>query len=157
MARTKPGGQPTAVLIHPDDSDIKFTVRKPTRQQWHERRAIRAQRQVPTTIPDPADPEKQLHEADGKLAVVFRDTTSFEDLISDLRLIVTKVEGVGLSFDDALPELLEEWLDVTINPPIVNPDGSKTSRMDAATWIWREVAKKETFDADPLAKGSVPQ
>lgn len=154
MSRKRPDGQPTAVLIHPNDPDIKFTVRKATRQEWQARRVIRAQRQIPVTVPDAEG--KPLLGDDGKPVVVFRDMTSFSDLVDDLKMIVTNVDGVGLSFADALPELMEEWLDIKFDPPI-KEDGKIVKSMDAASWIWREVVKPETFDADPLGTRSASQ
>lgn len=160
MARKRPDGQPTAVLTHPNDSDIKFTVRKPTRnEQFHRREKVQQFQKALQLYDDNGKPI--IDEKSGERSFVLQQNLPTEELLNGMRLIVKKVEGTGLSLEDSIPELLEEWLDVEIEEPIKDAkDGepkTKKVRMDAATWISRQISKPETFDADPLASVSAPQ
>lgn len=162
MARQRPTGQPTAVLRHPNESDIFVTIRKLTRAEEIDRadtirtrytRAIAIQNSDGTPAVD-AFGNPQVH-------LVQSFPSAF--IVDSLRKVVENwggiedAKGSPIAWDPAhAGMLLEDFLDVVED---VTKDGNEvlvdgkpmTRRRAFSGFILDKLYEAGTFDADPKA------
>ena len=160
MARRRPGSQPQATLIHPNDPSITTVVRKPKNSEKGALKTILAANRRAIEVYD-ASGQPALEE-DGSKRVYIEQGWPIEATREFLRIHFVSHDGVldsdgsplVMNFTGESPtadEYTEPWLDV-IEPA---EEGKPTpAPISYASWIIREVRKPETFTVNPPAAAS---
>jgi len=160
MARRRPGSQPQATIVHPNDPSIKTVVRKPKNSENGALKNILAANRRAIQVYDAAG--QPALEEDGSKRVYIEQGWPLEATREFLRIHFVSHEGIldadgeplKMTFVGESPtadEYTEPWLNV-IEP---TEEGKPApAPISWASYIIREVRKPETFTANPPAAAS---